>query len=137
MNQLPIIAQQASEIAQDSANLSAKLKELAIEQSGQLATGGVDPLVFMVTAFVLAAFVGYYIVWKVTPALHTPLMSITNAISGIIVISSMIAASSGIFSFASALGYIATFFASINIFGGFIVTERMLAMFKNKPKSSK
>lgn len=137
MNQLPLISQQASEIARNSADLSVKLKELAIENSGRFVDGGVDPLIFMVTAFVLAAFVGYYIVWKVTPALHTPLMSITNAISGIIVISSMIAASSGVFTMSSALGYIATFFASINIFGGFIVTERMLAMFKNKQKSSK
>lgn len=134
MSQLPLIAQQASEIAKNSADLSVKLKELAIENSGHFTNGGVDPLIFMITAFVLAAFVGYYIVWKVTPALHTPLMSITNAISGIIVISSMIAASSGVFTMSSALGYIATFFASINIFGGFIVTERMLAMFKNKQK---
>ncbi len=135
--QLPIIAQQASEIAQDTAELTAKLKQLVIDTSSQTITTGVDPLIFLLTAFVLAAFVGYYIVWKVTPALHTPLMSITNAISGIIIISSMIAAASGIFNLSSALGYVATFFAAINIFGGFIVTERMLAMFKNKPKNRK
>ena len=137
MSQLPLIAHQASEIAKSSTELSVKLKELAIENSGQFIGGGVDPLIFMITAFILAAFVGYYIVWKVTPALHTPLMSITNAISGIIIISSMIAASSGVFTMSSALGYVATFFASINIFGGFIVTERMLAMFKNKKQNSK
>jgi NAD(P) transhydrogenase subunit alpha len=98
----------------------------------QVSGGGIDPLVFAITIFVLASFVGYYVVWKVTPALHTPLMSITNAISGIIVISSMIAASSAAFSFSTLLGYFATFLASINIFGGFIVTERMLEMFKKK-----
>ncbi|MGI4753423.1 MAG: proton-translocating transhydrogenase family protein [Janthinobacterium lividum] len=91
-----------------------------------------DPLVFAITVFVLASFVGYYVVWKVTPALHTPLMSITNAISGIIVLSSMIAASSSAFGFSGLLGIFATLLASINIFGGFIVTKRMLEMFKKK-----
>ncbi len=97
----------------------------------------VDPLVFAMTIFVLASFVGYYVVWKVTPALHTPLMSITNAISAIIIISAMIATTNSIFGLASILGYIATFFASINVFGGFVVTERMLEMFKKKKQKSK
>lgn len=130
MNQLPLISQQAAEIAEKTANLSEKIRDLAINHSQQLT--GVDPLVFAITIFVLASFVGYYVVWKVTPALHTPLMSITNAISGIIIISSMIAAGTSAFSAASLLGYIATFLASINIFGGFIVTQRMLEMFKKK-----
>ncbi|HJD55120.1 MAG TPA: NAD(P) transhydrogenase subunit alpha [Rickettsia endosymbiont of Pyrocoelia pectoralis] len=132
MNQLPIIAKQAAEIAQTSSELSDKLKDLVIEGSVQTAHAAIDPLVFAITIFVLASFVGYYVVWKVTPALHTPLMSITNAISGIIVLSSMIAASSSVFSFPSFLGYFATLLASINIFGGFIVTKRMLEMFKKK-----
>ncbi|ABE04125.1 NAD(P) transhydrogenase subunit alpha [Rickettsia bellii] len=132
MNQLPIIAKQASEIAQNTQELSDKLKDLVIDGSSQVAASTIDPLVFAITVFVLASFVGYYVVWKVTPALHTPLMSITNAISGIIVLSSMIAASSSAFGFSGLLGIFATLLASINIFGGFIVTKRMLEMFKKK-----
>ncbi|MGI4775560.1 MAG: NAD(P) transhydrogenase subunit alpha [Janthinobacterium lividum] len=84
------------------------------------------------TIFILACFVGYYVVWKVTPALHTPLMALTNAISGIIIIGSMLASSPTDFGLSSLLGYLATFLAAINIFGGFVVTERMLGMFKKK-----
>ncbi|ADE30441.1 NAD(P) transhydrogenase subunit alpha part 2 [Rickettsia prowazekii] len=131
MNQLPIMAKQAAEIASNAQELSNKLKDLVIDASWQTNTNTIDPLVFAITIFVLASFVGYYVVWKVTPALHTPLMSITNAISGIIVISSMIAiTSSSAFEFSSLLGSFATLLASINIFGGFIVTTRMLEMFK-------
>lgn len=106
----------------------------------QLATAGhVDPFIFGITVFVLACFVGYYVVWRVTPALHTPLMSVTNAISGIIVIGAMIALGptegSG---FSRVLGFLAVFLASINIFGGFLVTQRMLEMYKKKePKTGK
>lgn len=132
MNQLPIMAKQAAEIAHNTQELSDKLKDLVIDTSWQTNTSTIDPLVFAITIFVLASFVGYYVVWKVTPALHTPLMSITNAISGIIVLSSMIAASSTAFGFSGLLGYFATLLASINIFGGFIVTKRMLEMFKRK-----
>ena len=135
MNQLPIMAKQAAEIAHNTQELSDKLKDLVIlviDTSWQTNTSTIDPLVFAITIFVLASFVGYYVVWKVTPALHTPLMSITNAISGIIVLSSMIAASSSAFGFSGLLGYFATLLASINIFGGFIVTKRMLEMFKKK-----
>ncbi|MGV2432331.1 MAG UNVERIFIED_CONTAM: proton-translocating transhydrogenase family protein [Rickettsiaceae bacterium] len=84
------------------------------------------------TIFALACFVGYYVVWKVTPALHTPLMSVTNAISGVIIVGAMLAAGSSLWDSGSILGLIAVFLASINIFGGFIVTTRMLAMFKKK-----
>ena len=101
-----------------------------VEQVAQ--TTGVDPFVFAVAVFVLACFVGYYVVWKVTPALHTPLMSVTNAISGVIVIGSMLAASGEVWNVASILGLVGVFVASINIFGGFIVTRRMLEMFKKK-----
>ncbi|MFP3120871.1 NAD(P) transhydrogenase subunit alpha [Rickettsia sp. R2] len=132
MNQLPTMAKQAAEIAYNTQELSDKLKDLVIDTSWQTNTSTIDPLVFAITIFVLASFVGYYVVWKVTPALHTPLMSITNAISGIIVLSSMIAASSSAFGFPGLLGYFATLLASINIFGGFIVTKRMLEMFKKK-----
>ncbi len=130
MSQLPSVAQQTVEITQQSLNLSAKLTDLALNNTEKLTTAA-DPLVFSITILVLASFVGYYIIWKVTPALHTPLMSITNAISGIIILSSMIAADGNSF-LASLLGYLATFLASINIFGGFIVTERMLEMFRKK-----
>ncbi|AFC75477.1 hypothetical protein RPATATE_0170 [Rickettsia parkeri str. Tate's Hell] len=132
MNQLPTMAKQAAEIAHNTQELSDKLKYLVIDTSWQTNTSTIDPLVFAITIFVLASFVGYYVVWKVTPALHTPLMSITNAISGIIVLSSMIAVSSSAFGFPGLLGYFATLLASINIFGGFIVTKRMLEMFKKK-----
>lgn len=106
------------------------------------ATSGVDPFVHAITVFILACFVGYYVVWKVTPSLHTPLMSVTNAISSIIVVGAMIAAGTGFISFSdpstlelpSILSLIAVFIASINIFGGFIVTQRMLSMFKQKKR---
>ncbi|MCI5050412.1 MAG: proton-translocating transhydrogenase family protein [Rickettsiales bacterium] len=97
--------------------------------------GGVDPFVFGLFVFVLACFVGYYVVWKVTPALHTPLMAVTNAISGIIIVGAMIAVgASDASSFSSLLGFVAVVIASINIFGGFVVTQRMLEMFKKKER---
>lgn len=130
MSQLPLAVKHATELAEAAQNLSNELKILVTDT--QTLTSGVDPLIFAITIFALSCFVGYYVVWKVTPALHTPLMSITNAISGIIIIGSMIASSPTGFSLSNLLGYIATFLAAINIFGGFIVTERMLEMFKRK-----
>jgi len=97
-----------------------------------------DPFVVDFTIFVLAIFVGYYVVWSVTPALHTPLMSVTNAISGIIVVGALIAVGVEIAAAATApsvskvMGFLAVMLASVNIFGGFIVTQRMLQMFKKK-----
>lgn len=91
-----------------------------------------------ITIFVLAIFVGFHVVWNVTPALHTPLMSVTNAISGIVIVGAIlqvIEIDGNIFSLSSILGAIAIFFASINIFGGFMVTQRMLDMFKKKEKN--
>jgi H+-translocating NAD(P) transhydrogenase subunit alpha len=103
------------------------------------ATGGaVDPFVFQLSIFVLAVFVGYFVVWSVTPALHTPLMSVTNAISSVIVVGALLAvgvATVGDDSgplWARSLGFVALVFASINIFGGFLVTQRMLSMYKKK-----
>ena len=100
----------------------------------------VDPFVFRLSIFVLAVFVGYFVVWSVTPALHTPLMSVTNAISSVIVVGAllavgvaMVADSSGTV-FSRGFGFVALIFASINIFGGFLVTQRMLAMYKKKIK---
>ena len=90
----------------------------------------VDPFVFRLSIFVLAVFVGYYVVWRVTPALHSPLMSVTNAISSVIVVGALIASAGR--SFSEAMGLVAVTLASVNIFGGFIVTQRMLQMFKKK-----
>jgi NAD(P) transhydrogenase subunit alpha len=132
MNQeLAIANKQAAELSEKAAVLSKKLTSLVTEVQFQH-TSTVDPFIFAITIFSLACFVGYYVVWKVTPALHTPLMSITNAISGIIIIGALIASSSQGFSLSMVLGFLAVFLASINIFGGFIVTERMLEMFKKK-----
>ena len=88
----------------------------------------------ILSIFVLAVFVGYYVVWSVTPALHTPLMAVTNAISSVIIVGALIAAAAGGSASAKWLGLIAVVFASVNIFGGFAVTERMLAMYKKKEK---
>ncbi len=92
----------------------------------------IDPLIFRITIFVLAAFVGYFVVWSVTPALHTPLMSVTNAISSVIIVGALIAAGPVELDFSKAVGFIAVVLASVNIFGGFTVTQRMLEMFRKK-----
>jgi NAD(P) transhydrogenase subunit alpha len=97
--------------------------------------GAVDPFVFRLAIFVLAIFVGYYVVWSVTPALHTPLMSVTNAISSVIIVGALIAAGPGGFHLSKLFGLIAIGLASVNIFGGFMVTNRMLAMYKKKERS--
>ena len=97
-----------------------------------LTTGAGDSFVFLLTVFVLAVFVGFYVVWSVTPALHSPLMSVTNAISSVIIVGALIAAGPSDLSFSKVMGFFAVVLASINIFGGFIVTQRMLAMFKKK-----
>jgi len=93
---------------------------------------GVDPIVFALTIFVLAIFVGYYVVWNVTPALHSPLMSVTNAVSSVIIVGALIAAGPMETTFSKLIGFAGVILASVNIFGGFIVTQRMLQMFKKK-----
>jgi NAD(P) transhydrogenase subunit alpha len=93
---------------------------------------GLDPFVVGFTVFVLAVFVGYYVVWNVTPALHSPLMSVTNAISSVIVVGALIAAGPMDLSLSKVFGFVAVTLAAINIFGGFIVTRRMLQMFRKK-----
>ena len=104
----------------------------------EAASDAVNPFVFRLSIFVLAVFVGYYVVWSVTPALHTPLMSVTNAISSVIVVGALLAVGVALVGndsgpiWARALGFVALTFASVNIFGGFLVTERMLAMYKKK-----
>ena len=93
---------------------------------------GVDPIVFYLIIFVLAIVVGYHVVWSVTPALHTPLMSVTNAISGIILVGAMLAAGPEVFDWGGWVGVLAVALASVNVFGGFLVTQRMLEMFRKK-----
>jgi proton-translocating NAD(P)+ transhydrogenase subunit alpha len=113
----------------------------AAAATAEAATGGtVDPFVFRLSIFVLAVFVGYYVVWSVTPALHTPLMSVTNAISSVIVVGALLAVGVALVVddsgpiWARTLGFVALIFASINIYGGFLVTQRMLAMYQKKQK---
>ncbi|MEW5705016.1 MAG: NAD(P) transhydrogenase subunit alpha [Pseudomonadota bacterium] len=95
-------------------------------------TAHADPFVFALTIFVLAIFVGYYVVWNVTPALHSPLMSVTNAISSVIIVGALIAAGPMETTFSKLAGFAGVVLASINIFGGFIVTQRMLRMYRKK-----
>ena len=106
----------------------------SLTQSGQAAAQS-EPFIFLFTVFVLAVFIGFYVVWSVTPALHSPLMSVTNAISSVIIVGALIAAGPADVSFSKIMGVVAVALASINIFGGFIVTQRMLSMFKKKPRS--
>ena len=98
----------------------------------------IDPFIFRLSIFILSIFVGYYVVWSVTPSLHTPLMSVTNAISSVIIVGAIIAGLAGesesIFNTSSIFGLLAISLAAINIFGGFLVTQRMLAMYKKKKK---
>ena len=128
------LAQRAGELAGDAGALARKLDALsqqltmATQQGAHVGT----PFVFELTVFVLAVFVGYYVVWRVTPALHSPLMSVTNAVSSVIIVGALIAAGPASMSFAKIMGFVAVTLAAVNIFGGFIVTQRMLQMFQRK-----
>ena len=99
----------------------------------------IDPFIFRLSIFILSIFIGYYVVWSVTPSLHTPLMSVTNAISSVIIVGAIIASLSGnidnIFEISNIFGFLAILLAAINIFGGFLVTQRMLRMYKKKKKN--
>ncbi|HWK44419.1 MAG TPA: NAD(P) transhydrogenase subunit alpha [Stellaceae bacterium] len=131
------LAQRAGELATDAKSLAANLdalKQQLAEATHAAAHSAGDAFTFHLTVLVLACFVGYYVVWRVTPALHSPLMSVTNAVSSVIIVGALIAAGPAAISFSKVMGFIAVILASINIFGGFIVTERMLSMFKKKPK---
>jgi NAD(P) transhydrogenase subunit alpha len=123
------LATNAAKLAEQAAAHAQATTQLVVEaQHG----AGVDPFIVGLTVFVLAVFVGYYVVWRVTPALHSPLMSVTNAISSVIIVGALIAAGPANLNFAKVMGFIAVTLASVNIFGGFIVTQRMLQMFKKK-----
>jgi NAD(P) transhydrogenase subunit alpha len=129
-----LLAPRASELADDAEalarNLDALSRQLAVAAEPVMQGGA--PFIYQLTVFVLAVFVGYYVVWRVTPALHSPLMSVTNAVSSVIIVGAMIAAGPAEFGFAKFMGFVAVTLAAVNIFGGFIVTQRMLQMFQRK-----
>ena len=107
---------------------------VASAAGGGSGDGAVDPFFYMLMVFAMAIFVGYYVVWSVTPALHTPLMAVTNATSSVIVAVALLAVGISASGLATGLGFVALVLASVNIFGGFLVTQRMLAMYKKKEK---
>jgi len=130
--------------ADEAGRLAAAARALA-DQAQALATRvteaaapavhhGTDPFVFLLAIFLLACFVGYYVVWSVTPALHSPLMAVTNAISSVIIVGALLSVGLAASGFAGFMGFLAVLLASVNIFGGFLVAQRMLAMFKKKEK---
>ncbi len=123
---------QALELASQADALALQVANMA--GVGGMAAGGGSPFLFLFTAFVLACFVGYYVVWSVTPALHSPLMGVTNAISSVIIVGALIAAGPADMNISKVFGFIAVVLASVNIFGGFVVTNRMLSMFKKKDR---
>ena len=131
------------QLDQASAAVRLAVQNLANAQGGAdaagdaahaLSGGAIDPFVFRFAIFVLAIFVGYYVVWSVTPALHTPLMAVTNAISSVIVVGALLAVGIAASGIAAGFGFVALMLVSVNIFGGFLVTQRMLAMYKKKDK---
>jgi len=126
------------ELANEATNLAARAQELARHAEAYAAAGmpahAGAPFVLLLTIFVLACFVGYYVVWNVTPALHSPLMAVTNAISSVIIVGAMLAAGLAVTGAGMSFGFFAVLLASVNIFGGFVVTQRMLQMFRKKTK---
>jgi NAD(P) transhydrogenase subunit alpha len=131
------LIEQAASVAASAEGLSNQASDLALQISTAMAadaSGGTPFFVMGLTVFVLACFVGYYVVWRVTPALHSPLMAITNAISSVIIVGALIAAGPVEVSLSKWMGFAAIILASVNIFGGFIVTRRMLQMFSKKKK---
>lgn len=128
------LADQARGLADEARRLGGEA--LQVTGAGPVAehAGGVSPLVVGLTVFVLAVFVGYHVVWRVTPALHSPLMAVTNAISSVIIVGALIAAGPADLGFSEVMGFIAVTLAAVNIFGGFIVSQRMLRMFKKKQR---
>ncbi len=135
-----LYADQAARIANAAAALSEQIRAagtgavLIVEPVATV----VEPFIFLLAIFLMACFVGYYVVWNVTPALHSPLMGVTNAISSVIVVGAMLAAGLSDSNWARGFGFLAVLLASVNIFGGFTVTQRMLGMFQgNKPRGAK
>lgn len=123
------LANRAKELADQAAAIAVQASENVTKAASE---HGDSFLMHGLTVFVLACFVGYYVVWRVTPALHSPLMSITNAISSVVIVGALIAVGASVGGFSQFMGFLAVILASVNIFGGFIVTRRMLHMFKKK-----
>ena len=119
------------QIAQQAGALATHAGETTLRMA-QVAAPEVNPFVFLLAIFLMACFVGYYVVWNVTPALHSPLMAVTNAISSVIIVGAMLACGLGDTPAARTFGFLAVVLASVNIFGGFTVTQRMLSMFRRK-----
>ncbi len=123
------------ENAVEAVRVAAEQAPEAVAQAAHGVSGGaIDPFVFRLAIFVLSIFVGYYVVWSVTPALHTPLMAVTNAISSVIVVGALLAVGISASGYATGFGFVALVLVSVNIFGGFLVTSRMLAMYKKKDR---
>jgi H+-translocating NAD(P) transhydrogenase subunit alpha len=133
------LADEAALLAQNAYVLAAHARDLASSTVETVAPVGaaVEPFVFLLAVFLMACFVGYYVVWNVTPALHSPLMGVTNAISSVIIVGAMLATGLGDSIIAQIFGFIAVLLASINIFGGFTVTQRMLSMFRSRTPAPK
>jgi len=128
------LANSAAKLAKDAADLANQATQLVAPEATDAAAAAShgDQFLFLFTVFVLACFVGFYVIWSVTPALHSPLMGVTNAISSVIIVGAILAAGPDGMGFSQIMGFIAVTLASVNIFGGFLVTQRMLSMFKKK-----
>jgi NAD(P) transhydrogenase subunit alpha len=124
------LADEASRLAERANELAAHAQTLVVNAAA--VAPEVEPFIFLLAIFLMACFVGYYVVWNVTPALHSPLMAVTNAISSVIIVGAMLATGLAQSGWAMAFGFIAVILASVNIFGGFLVTQRMLSMFRRK-----
>ncbi|MCS6853197.1 MAG: proton-translocating transhydrogenase family protein [Elioraea sp.] len=128
------IASSAADLARDAAALAERAQALAAQAAAAAGPAAevIEPFLFLLSIFLLACFVGYYVVWNVTPALHSPLMGVTNAISSVIVVGGLLAVGLAEDPVAQVFGFLAVLLASVNIFGGFLVTHRMLSMFRKK-----
>ncbi len=133
------LAEQAHHLAKQAAQLAHQLDVMAhsVPAGAAPVTAAAEPFIFLLTIFLLACFVGYYVVWNVTPALHSPLMAVTNGISSVIIVGAMLATGLSHGAAPHVFGFIAVTLASVNIFGGFLVTQRMLSMFQSKTKLKK
>ncbi len=128
------LADEAARLAEHARALAAQAPFVATSGPMQGVPHQGAPFIYLFAVFLMACFVGYYVVWNVTPALHSPLMAVTNAISSVIIVGAMLAAGLAISGWAMGFGFLAVVLASVNIFGGFLVTQRMLAMFKARGK---
>ena len=128
------LADEATRLAERAIAMAQHAQAMAMTAGGTVAQVApqVEPFIFLLAIFLMACFVGYYVVWNVTPALHSPLMAVTNAISSVIIVGAMLATGLGTNGWAIGFGFIAVTLASVNIFGGFLVTQRMLSMFKKR-----